>query len=176
MQARQVATRLKSLQPNVESGKVLLEVQNFLLALGDVMLRQPQSILQSPRLDVMHSETSAQAVDLSAVPRPISLALIRLQTFTSRPEQVGYEVHVRGEAAVAASIVKSLRSCSPSEDIFVATPHRVQRQAVKAALKSLEDDALVDAMRNMGVNENSSRTGVVTVDTIERLQGRLTIV
>jgi superfamily I DNA and/or RNA helicase len=105
------------------------------------------------------------------VPHPISLALIRLQTVTSRPEQIGYELHVRGEAAIAASLVKSLQKCSPDEDIFVATPHRIQRQAVKAALDSGEVDYLVDAMKGMKIAGN---TGKVVVDTVERLQGDMT--
>jgi superfamily I DNA and/or RNA helicase len=130
------------------------------------MLRQPQALLQAPRLV---NEAVAQVVDLSAMPHPISLALIRLQTITSRPEQIGYEVHVRGEAAIAASLVKSLRKCSPGEDIFVATPHRIQRQAVKAALDSTEVDSLVEAIQDMNI---SSNTGKVVVDTVERLQGK----
>ena len=168
VQARQVATRLKSLNIDEESDGTTQEVQRFLLALSDVMLRQPQALLQPPRLDVTVHKTSTQAVDLSAVPHPISLALIRLQTITSRPEQVGYEVHVRGEAAIAASLVNSLRKCSPSEDIFVATPHRIQRQAVKAALNSGKVDSLVNAMQGMDI---SADTGKVVVDTVERLQG-----
>jgi len=168
VQARQVATRLKSLVIDEESHETTQEVQRFLLALSDVMLRQPQALLQPPRLDAMLEETGAQVVDFSAVPHPISLALIRLQTVTSRPEQIGYEVHVRGEAVIAASLVKSLRKCSPGEDIFVATPHRIQRQAVKAALDSRKVDSLVDAMQGMDIAAN---TGKVVVDTIERLQG-----
>lgn len=129
------------------------------------MLRQPQALLQPPRLV---RETVSQVVDLAAMPHPISLALIRLQTVTSRPEQVGYEIHVRGEAVIAASLVKSLRQCFPDEDIFVATPHRIQRQAVKAALDSGDADSLVEAMQCMNISAN---TGKVVVDTVERLQG-----
>ncbi|KIM82593.1 hypothetical protein PILCRDRAFT_467993 [Piloderma croceum F 1598] len=131
------------------------------------MLRQPQALLQPPRLDAMVNDSGTQVVDFNAMPHPISLALIRLQTVTSRPEQVGYEVHVRGEATIAASLVKSLRKCSPGEDIFVATPHRIQRQAVKAALES-EEDSLVHAMQDMNIAANA---GNVVVDTVERLQG-----
>jgi superfamily I DNA and/or RNA helicase len=134
------------------------------------MLRQPQALLQPPRLDAMVNDSRTQVVDFNAVPHPISLALIRLQTVTSRPEQVGYEVHVRGEATIAASLVKSLRKCSPGEDIFVATPHRIQRQAVKAALDS-EEDSLVHAMQGMNIAANA---GNVVVDTVERLQGEKT--
>jgi hypothetical protein len=170
VQARQVATRLKSLNIDDESDETTQEVQRFLLALSDVMLRQPQALLQPPRLDAMVNDSGTQVVDFNAVPHPISLALIRLQTVTSRPEHVGYEVHVRGEATIAASLVKSLRKCSPGEDIFVATPHRIQRQAVKAALDS-EEDSLVHAMQSMNIAAN---TGNVVVDTVERLQGEKT--
>jgi len=129
------------------------------------MLRQPQVLLQPPRLD---QEIGIQVADLNAVPHPISLALIRLQTITSRPEQIGYDVYVRGEAAIAACLVKSLRKCFPNEDIFVATPHRIQRQAVKVALDSDKDESLVDAMQEMNIGSN---TGKVVVDTVEKLQG-----
>ena len=170
MQARQVATRLKSLNIDDKSDETTQEVQRFLLALSDVMLRQPQTLLQPPRLDVMVHQTSTQVTDLSAVPHPISLALIRLETSTSHLEQIGYEVHIRGEAVIAATLVKSLRKCFPSEDIFVATPHRIQRQAVKAALASGEVDSLVDAMQGMNI---TASTGKVVVDTVERLQGEM---
>lgn len=154
---------------DVESDEITQEVQHFLLALSDVMLRRPQTLLQPPRLDNTVNKTGTQVVDLSVLPHhPISLALIRLETVTSRPEQVGYEVHVRGEAAIAAALVKSLRKCFPTEDIFVATPHRIQRQAVKAALDSGEVDSLVHAMADMDITVPA---GKVVIDTVERLQG-----
>jgi len=169
VQAHQVATRLKSLNIDEESDETTQKARRFLLALSDVMLRQPQALLQPPRLDAMVNDSGAQVMDFNAVPHPISLALIRLQTVTSRPEQVSYELHVRGEATIAASLVKSLRKCSPGEDIFVATPHRIQRQAVKAALDS--EDSLVHGMQSMNIAANA---GNVVVDTVEKLQGEKT--
>lgn len=71
------------------------------------------------------------------------------------------------------SLCKSLRKCSPSEDIFVATPHRVQRQAVKAALKSVEDDELADALQSLNITTSIPESGKVTVDTVEKLQGQV---
>lgn len=174
-QARQVATRLKSLDSNQESNELLREAQKFLLALSDVMLRQPQNLLQPPRLDIIGKGAEAQAMDISAVPHPISLALIRLQTITSRPDQVPYEMHVRGEAAFAAALVQLLRRSSPSEDIFVATPHRIQRQAVKGVLDS-EEISLVDAMQRINIAAEASEIGKVTVDTVERLQGSVPLI
>lgn len=165
VQARHVATRLKSLILHEDSDIVTVQVQRILLALSDVMLRQPQHVLRPPRIN---AEESSVLIDISAMPHPISLALIRLQAVTRRSEQSGYEVHVRGEAAVAAAVVKSLRNCSPSEDIFVATPHRIQRQAVKAALTADNEVNLLDAMRQLDLAAN---TGKVIVDTVERLQG-----
>ncbi|GLB37711.1 putative AAA domain containing protein [Lyophyllum shimeji] len=88
------------------------------------------------------------------VPRDVQVFLL------SRPKVMGHhrrelpEAHVRGEAAVAAAFVTSIQRCSSADDIFVATPHRVQRQAVKAALARVPP----------GEPE-------LTVDTIERLQG-----
>ena len=157
-----------------ETDFVLMEVKMFLLALGDVMLRQPQALLQPPRRETMSHGIVPQPMDLSTIPRPISLAMIRLQTTSRRPEQLGYEVHVKGEARVAAALVQSLRKSSPGDDIFVATPHRVQRQAVKAALKSAEEDDLVGAMLGLNIASQPADVGRVTVDTVERLQGKCT--
>lgn len=172
VQARQVATCLKSLDSNEEADELLREVQRFLLALSDVMLRHPQNFLQPPRLDIIANVADPQPMDPSAVPHPISLALIRLQTITSRPDQVAYEMHVRGEAAIAAALVKLLRRSSPTEDIFVAAPHRIQRQAVKAAL-NFEQSNLVGAMQRINITSEVLEVGKVTVDTVERLQGNV---
>lgn len=155
-----------------ETDLVLMEVKTFLLALGDVMLRQPQGLLQSPRLETTLQSIVPQVVDPIPIPRPISLAMIRLRTTCLHPEQLGYEVHVKGEARVAAALVRSLRQCSPKDDIFIATPHRVQRQAVKAALKSAEEDDLIGAMLDLNIASQPADVGRVTVDTVERLQGK----
>lgn len=131
------------------------------------MLRQPQNLLQPPHRNPV--EKSAE-MDISAMPHPISLTLIKLECLAARPEQTPYEVYVRGEATVAAALVRSLQKCSPSEDIFVATPHRVQRQAVKAALQAGDDSDsdLVHAFQRMDPMENR---GKLIVDTVEKLQG-----
>lgn len=138
------------------------------------MLRQPQALLQPPRLDTATQDIVPQVTDLTAIPRPISLAMIRLRTTSRRPEQLGYEAHVKGEARVAAALVQSLRKSSPGDDIFVATPHRVQRQAVKAALKSAEEEDLVGAMLGLNIASPPANVGKVTIDTVERLQGKFT--
>ncbi|KAF7321769.1 AAA-12 domain-containing protein [Mycena kentingensis (nom. inval.)] len=174
VQARQLATQLKSLADDSDDDGSLRsraerEVRRYLLALSAVMLRKPQNVLSPPPL-----QTPNAPAELGA-PRAISLALLRLQTESTRPEGVGYEAHVRGEAELAAALVNALRRCCPHEDIFVAAPHRVQRQAVKDALrKSRNLDDLVGQMQGLGLGDESmavDESGMVTVDTVERLQG-----
>ncbi|KAJ7030016.1 P-loop containing nucleoside triphosphate hydrolase protein [Mycena alexandri] len=188
-QARQLATELKSIEQDIGvdlgvDSHVLRDVQNFLLALSDVMLRKPQSVLRPPPITLVRDrrksavETSSATVavgDPLLTPTPISLALVRLQTESARPEGVGYEAHVRGEAALAAALITSIRRCSPGEDIFVATPHRIQRQAVKAALERVRVSELANELAGLELideaEEGRARVGTVTVDTVERLQG-----
>ncbi|KAJ6631560.1 AAA domain-containing protein [Mycena sp. CBHHK59/15] len=175
VQAKQLATELKSIEQDIEQDlgvqpQVLRDVQKFLLALSDVMLRQPQTVLLSPPITV-DRRSKADTLD-PLTPTPISLALIRLQTESIRPEGVGYEAHVRGEAALAAALITSIRRCSPGEDIFVATPHRIQRQAVKAALELTQLHDLTKKMGRIGLQvSHRHQPGKVTVDTVERLQG-----
>ena len=169
MQARHVATRLKSVVIAAGADATTAQIQRMLLALGSVMLRQPQSLLQPPHRNNA-TERNHTEVDLNAMPLPISLALIKLECSAVRPEQTPYEVHVRGEATVAAALVRALQKCSPSEDIFVATPHRVQRAAVNTALRAGNDpdSSLVGAFERLDPMENR---GKVIVDTVEKLQG-----
>ncbi|KAJ6589935.1 hypothetical protein DFH09DRAFT_219264 [Mycena vulgaris] len=176
VQAKQLATQLKSIERDRGQDLgvqplVLRVVQNFLLALSDVMLRKPQTVLAPPPI-TLERQTPTVVSD-SLTPTPISLALLRLQTDSSQPEGVGYEAHVRGEAALAAALITSIRRCSPGEDIFVATPHRIQRQAVRAALEQVRLSELVNEMGGLGLDASadSPRAGTVIVDTVERLQG-----
>lgn len=198
VQARQLARDLQRIENDVGQDlgiqpDVLGNVQAFLLSLSKVMLREQQKLLCPPgirfRAGSAHTgDPTTRSADLTLVPHPISLALIDLRARIMRDssEDVGYEVHVRGEAAVAAALVVSIQRCSPQEDIFVATPHRVQREAVKAALGRVipgragsldEDDIGIGGLNitdDPGVQGNSAtanRVGKVTVDTIERLQG-----
>jgi hypothetical protein len=180
-QDRRVAERLALLRDKpANESDILRDVREFLLALSDAMLRKPQSLLQSPRFGAQYDALGPKKVtDTPSSPLPISLALIRLETHTTRPERVGYEAHVRGEASVAAALVSLIKECSPDEDIFVATPHRVQRQAVKEALLSNtgagRDEDLVDALESLRLTSDSRPPPElpenVKVDTIERLQG-----
>jgi len=154
MQGRQLARQLRSVEHDLVREKddlgipedVVRAVQRFLLALSDVMFRREPTLLCRPVFQ--YQETTLGMPEHL----PISLALIKLDVY-SRLE-VTYERHVRGEAAVAVSLVRCIQRCCPEEDIFVATLHRIQRGAVKAALA-------------MGVDVER-----VTVDTIERLQGK----
>lgn len=105
--------------------------------------------------------------------QPVSLSLIRLRTWSSTAGQFGYETHVHGEAAVAASLVAALLYCAPDDDIFIATPHRVQREAVKTALAKLKrpERTLEERWQTFSVGDQDDYLKNVTVDTVERLQG-----
>ena len=177
VQARQLAAALRTVTSDVGNRKlrgtqpkILEAVQEFLIALSDVMFRQPQSVLVPPKI---HSTIPTSEVTITN--RPLSLAMIRLRTWSSQTQHIGYELHVHGEAAVAAALVASLWRCSPNDDIFVATPHRIQREAVKAALARIKiqsnDAPLEEAFGRVQISQPSTSSRV-TVDTIERLQGQ----
>ncbi|KAJ7287131.1 P-loop containing nucleoside triphosphate hydrolase protein [Mycena rebaudengoi] len=177
VQAKQLATQLKSIERDIGKDlgvepQVLRDVQDFLLALSDVMLRKPQKVLRPPPIAAIRGSTVDASSELLA-PTPISLALLRLQTESIQSEGVGYEAHVRGEAALAAALITSIQRCSPGEDIFVATPHRIQRQAVRAALERARLSEVTRKLEGLGLETpaDESRPGKVTVDTVERLQG-----
>ncbi|KAF8963694.1 hypothetical protein BDZ97DRAFT_1819948, partial [Flammula alnicola] len=156
VQARQLAAALKTLasddgkqlriQPHISKA-----VQTFLVALSDVMFKQPQTVLVAPEV---HSITPAKLLggtsDVSLTHRPVSLALIRLRSWSAHTQHIGYELHVHGEAAVAAAL------------------------AVKAALGRIKLQSnvasLEDGFRRMHIGAGASNSKV-TVDTIERLQG-----
>ncbi|KAF7428775.1 hypothetical protein PC9H_008007 [Pleurotus ostreatus] len=168
-------------------------IRHFLLALSNVMQRKPQELLLPPTIGQADDPSvpassmdhlSSKALDEPHL--PVSLAMIQLETTASRLESTGYEGHVRAEAAVAAALVASIQSCMPEASIFVATPYRVQRQAVRNILKKTHFphspsgskmkangsvDQLVDATRRMKLSETPISMKNVTVDTIERLQG-----
>ncbi|KAF4599971.1 hypothetical protein EYR40_007077 [Pleurotus pulmonarius] len=168
-------------------------IRHFFLALSNVMQRKPQDLLLPPTIgqaddpsipaaSMHHLATKA----LDEPHLPVSLAMIQLETTASRLEFTGYEGHVRAEAAVAAALVASIQSCMPDASIFVATPYRVQRQAVRNALKKTRMphppsgsksranepiDHLVEATRRMKLTETTITMKNITVDTVERLQG-----
>ncbi|KAF8070719.1 hypothetical protein FPV67DRAFT_1624405 [Lyophyllum atratum] len=185
VQARQLARHLKLIENDKGrdlgiQAEVLADVQVFLLSLSKVMLREPQNVLLPPGLHFPEGKPDILNADTTLPPQAISLALLRLNArgMNSMVEDVGYEVHVRGEASVAAALVASIQRCSPEDDIFVATPHRVQREAVKTALARLLPSDL--GLGNLRISDGSDTdsdtasikvSGKVTVDTIERLQG-----
>lgn len=140
------------------------------------MLKQPQTVLVAP--EVQSTSQARLPPGIAEVPlthRPVSLALIRLRSWSSHTQHIGYESHVHAEAAVAAALVTLLQKCSPNEDIFVATPHRIQREAVNSALAriEMEDDVreLEAEFGRMDIQQSYFTRSKVTVDTIERLQG-----
>ncbi|ESK97371.1 aaa atpase [Moniliophthora roreri MCA 2997] len=143
---------------------VVERVRTFLLALSNVMLKQHQSFLSQP--PVAYNPKDITYIDEAF--RPISLTLLRLGTRTRLDEEVSYEMHVKAEAMLAAALVCSLQRCSPDENIFVATPHRVQRNAVRAMLQKTREAQSTDKVFG---KLQLGRKGKVTVDTVERLQG-----
>ena len=176
-QARQIAKRLHSISDDIDpntisGGDVVKNAQLFLLALSDAMLRKPQTLLKPPSRIVPDREMHRDD-DPDLPPHPISLALICLKTRSALPEQVAYETHVRGEAALAVALVKSIRACSPEDDVFVVTPHRIQRQVVKEKLgfgdkRRHGDEDLSEALKRLNLSGDLEK---VRVDTVERLQG-----
>lgn len=180
VQARQLAVALKRAEDTVIEGLWISEgvseaVRRFLMSLSNVMLRKPQNLLKPPWLQLTPEETTGITTNLTLSHQPISLALIRLKTWSIVSNHVAYEMHVHGEAAVAASLVEFIRKCSPDDNIFVATPHRIQREAVKNALQqSRRHTPLQEGFRNLKLGLHSVG-GQVTVDTIERLQGGLSV-
>jgi hypothetical protein len=143
--------------------RLLEAVKTFLTSLSCVMLNQAQHELAPPEIHSKQPEMQDSSASASHPHRPVSLALIRLRTWSRETHNnISYELHVQAEAALAACLVLCLRRCamSPLDDIFVATPHCVQREAVKAALGRMD--------------AGGGRGGAkVTVDTIERLQGQI---
>ncbi|KAH8828421.1 hypothetical protein DL96DRAFT_1603184 [Flagelloscypha sp. PMI_526] len=161
VQARAIALALGTLHEAVPEIKDDIErdTLEFLVALSSVMIREPQTMLEPPSVE---ASTLADAHHL-----PVSLSLIELKTISPNPEGPGYELHVQAEARLGVALVTWLRRCCPNETIFVATPHRVQRQAVKAALRKMEQEEGLEAtFHRLDVGESK-----VTVDTVERLQG-----
>ncbi|KAF9268558.1 hypothetical protein L218DRAFT_1047886 [Marasmius fiardii PR-910] len=156
---------------------IVESVQFFFLALSNVMVRQPQNFLLrpvNPRSNPPSSRTGGKDQhDMDPAFNPISFTLLRLE-LDGRSQEVSYEVHIKAEAMLVAALVLQLQRCSPTEDIFVATPHRVQRQAVRSALESAKrSDRLEETFEKLGLESNQAPefTSKVTVDTVERLQG-----
>lgn len=148
--------------------KLLESMKTFLTSLSRVMLDQAQKDLVPPEIHPTR-ETSG---DISLAHRPVSLSLIRLRTWSRNTRNISYELHVQAEAALAVCLIRCLQRCSPQDDIFVATPHRIQREAVKAALSRNYDTSLEGAFTRLRVSkETADGSSKVTVDTVERLQG-----
>ncbi|KAJ3875587.1 AAA domain-containing protein [Lentinula edodes] len=186
VQARRIAVALSSIsrmenpQPTNEYVQILNAVHDFLLGLSNVMLKRPQRLLSPPLITnhIVNSHSNDFHSAMDVVPHPLSLALIQLHTVSRKHrENVGYELHVKAEAAVASALVATIQEYLPGEDIFVATPHRIQRQAVKAALSAGHFDTSItlskifDNMTIEGGKGKNTIKSTVTVDTVERLQG-----
>ena len=168
--ARELRLRLDSM---VFRDMVEEQARHFLMSLANAMdtkSSQP-TVLRPPRV-----LPTAQVAKVDGS-RPISLALIRTRFLAPH---LPYERHVKAEAGLAAALVRLLRDTfGVAESIFVATPHRIQRAAVRQALtfpitqgrapdgEEDEMDALTDKMARLRVSLDDN----LRVDTIERLQG-----
>jgi AAA domain len=187
---------LLSLEESPNETPLQSHVRELLISLGKVMLDKKQSSFTRPSRNPLPLPDSAGIYH-----RDISLALISLNISQDGNFHYGLEAHVKAEAALAVALVYQLRKCAPHETIFVATPHRIQRQAVRLALSQTklvaapeDDDLLVaNAMKlvsldePVGLDKNVNGKGIpvvfsrvigktgtraeVTVDTVERLQG-----
>ncbi|PPQ77251.1 hypothetical protein CVT26_005990, partial [Gymnopilus dilepis] len=162
------------------STELVARVQRFLGLLADAMLKKERAeseeeakkkgVLLPPAIRLT-TPTADESSKIPLTPRPVSLALINLHSWSSQPQSIPYELHVHVEAALAAALVHFLQVCCPNDDVFVATPHRIQREAVKAALAKVTDgDSLEEAFGRLDIGGGNTKPKV-TVDTIERLQG-----
>jgi hypothetical protein len=179
-QSRQIARQLRLLDdpstPITDAGK-------FLVALGHAMLHPDQQstefVIHPPKHRNKTSRcTQARSDDTLAT--PVSLALVRIEDASTSATEISYETHVRGEAAVAADFVRCLRRACPGKSIFVATPHRIQRQAVREALSKHQGnsqtsiiDEVIEELSYLDMEEQLEQReeSEIVVDTIERLQG-----
>ncbi|KAJ1561227.1 hypothetical protein HK096_005510, partial [Nowakowskiella sp. JEL0078] len=80
-----------------------------------------------------------------------SLATVIIES-ESNEEIWTYEDHLLREVLVVVDLVRCLRACFEMETIFVVTPHRAQRSAIKAISDIANDQK-------------------ITVDTVEKMQG-----
>ncbi|KAI5119162.1 hypothetical protein M0805_008645 [Coniferiporia weirii] len=168
-QSIEVAEQLEKLADMESHGATDAVAKDILVALSAAMRRRRQNILKKPN---MQPTVKLLESDTLGLP-PISLVLIRLEATSSHLDQMGYETHVRGEAMFAAALVNLLQRAAPNETVFVATPHRIQRQAVKDALLS-QVDGLTEAFGTLHLRDDEQPLFMkekVIVDTIERLQG-----
>jgi hypothetical protein len=124
IQKEHIGQHLSNLLPVASTAPELVRsASTFLSYIGRAIRGQACGQLKRPKLN----PTGRTA-------QPISLALLRIRATGSRLQQAGYEAHVRGEATLAAALVRAIRRACPNESIFVATPHRIQKQAVQRAL------------------------------------------
>ncbi|PPQ97003.1 hypothetical protein CVT26_006447 [Gymnopilus dilepis] len=141
-----------------------LPIRTFLVELSKAMQgRQADTTLSPPAS--CHAPLALAGRPLAQ--RSVSLSSIRLQTWSTEFSNIPYDLHLQAEAAVAATLVLCLRTCCPGDNIFVAAPYRVQREAVKSALKTMTTNNRLEAMFD---RLNIATSGVI-VETIERLQG-----
>ena len=159
----------------VSDDMVKEQARRFLISLASTMdTKSPGSTdLRPPRVPLTGQVVKGDGSQLT------SLALIRTRFSASH---LPYESHVEAEARLAAALVLLLQETfGVDKSIFVATPHRIQRTAVRQALKLSgqttaqgpapdgeqdEMDTLTDLMEGLKVSHNNLR-----VDTVERLQG-----
>ena len=138
---------------------VALQVHAFLGGISDAMLGEA-TILEPP----------SKQLEWAGPHRPISLALLRLRA--EGPATSAYEAHIRAEAAVVVALVRQLQAAfGTSEQIFVATPHRIQRRTIRDALAAVPFVPSSDSFEEAFDRLDLALAEPVIVDTVERLQG-----
>jgi hypothetical protein len=174
-----IARELKLwLEYSMDSGDMVREqARCFLLSLADAMdTKSPRSTdLRPPRIP-----PTAQIAKGDGS-QPLSFVLIRTRFSVSH---LPYESHVKAEARLAVALVLLLREAfGVDKNIFVATPHRIQRAAVSQALALSgqttaqgpapdgEQDPTADPTDPTGRLKVSHEN--LRVDTVEKLQGTL---
>jgi hypothetical protein len=156
---------------------IMQQSRIFLLNLAAAMSRRKDrpSNLSPPR--IRGADTPIECM------LPASLALIRVRA--SGSHLAPYEAHVKAEAELAAALVHWLReSFGAEENIFVACPRRIQRNAVRQAITCPSEDWSVNQTEEAGLESgidvlaaelaafHASEQGL-RIDTVERLQGDL---
>lgn len=152
------------------------QAKEILIALFRAVGRKKQTVFTAPIV-----RSSSLTDNLAA--QSASLALVRMTMTSANPGQASYEQHVRGGAYFTAALAKLILCAAPDKTtLFVATPHRIQRQAVRDALRTHVDE-LAEAFGSLQINTSSDEgknerdappndvRQNITVDTVERLQG-----
>ncbi|KDR81269.1 hypothetical protein GALMADRAFT_61308 [Galerina marginata CBS 339.88] len=152
---------------------ILSDAHEFGLSLSDIVNGRPQIRLHRP-YHTERPDSPIQNIYRSPCYQMVSLTLIRLLNTQSHLQRIEYERWAHWEAMLAVALVYHIRQSSPDDGIFIATPHRLQREVVKTLLSKIDvspkDQTIDTALQNMSISTKQPKC-YITVDTIERLQG-----